>query len=50
MRLKIGLLMKSKLRIENNFYKIILIGEVSEEFTINEEFLEELLRDEFIQK
>lgn len=32
---------------KNNFYKIILIGEVSEEFTINEEFLEELLRDEF---
>lgn len=32
---------------KNNFYKIILIGEVSEEFTLNEEFLEELLRDEF---
>lgn len=32
---------------KNNFYKIILIGEVSEEFTLNEEFLEELLKDEF---
>ena len=32
---------------KNNFYKIILIGEVSEEFTLNEEFLEELLRTEF---
>ena len=32
---------------KNNFYKIILIGEVSEEFTLNEEFLKELLKDEF---
>jgi DNA repair exonuclease SbcCD nuclease subunit len=32
---------------KNNFYKIILIGEISEEFTINEEFLEELLVSEF---
>jgi DNA repair exonuclease len=32
---------------KNNFYKIILIGEISEEFTINEEFLEELLVNEF---
>jgi DNA repair protein SbcD/Mre11 len=32
---------------KNNFYKIILIGEVSEEFTLNEEFLEELLKNEF---
>lgn len=32
---------------KNNFYKIILIGEISEEFTINEEFLEELLESEF---
>jgi DNA repair exonuclease SbcCD nuclease subunit len=30
-----------------NFYKIILIGEVSEEFTLNEEFLEEFLKEEF---
>ncbi|WP_160687249.1 DNA repair exonuclease [Clostridium sp. C2-6-12] len=32
---------------KKNFYKIILIGEISEEFTINEEFLEELLANEF---
>jgi DNA repair exonuclease SbcCD nuclease subunit len=32
---------------KNNFYKLILIGEVSEEFTLNEEFLEELLKEEF---
>ena len=32
---------------KNNFYKIILIGEISEEFTLNEEFLEELLMNEF---
>lgn len=32
---------------KNNFYKIILIGEISEEFTLNEEFLEELLSNEF---
>ena len=32
---------------KNNFYKIILIGEVSEEFTLNEDFLEELLKNEF---
>ena len=32
---------------KRNFYKIILVGEVSEEFTLNEEFLEELLKEEF---
>jgi DNA repair exonuclease SbcCD nuclease subunit len=32
---------------KNNFYKIILIGEVREEFTLNEEFLQESLKDEF---
>ena len=32
---------------KNNFYKIILRGEVSEEFTLNEEFLQESLKDEF---
>jgi DNA repair exonuclease SbcCD nuclease subunit len=32
---------------KNNFYKIILIGEISEEFTLNEEFLEEFLVGEF---
>lgn len=32
---------------KNNFYKIILIGEVSEEFALNEEFLEEFLKEEF---
>src|SRR5471030_586485 len=32
---------------KNNFYKIILNGEVSEEFTLNEDFLQELLKDEF---
>ena len=32
---------------KNNFYKIVLIGEVCEEFTLNEEFLQEYLKDEF---
>lgn len=32
---------------ENNFYKIILMGEISEEFTLNEEFLQQLLSSEF---
>jgi exonuclease SbcD len=32
---------------KNNFYKIILKGQVSEEFSINEEFLEESLKDDF---
>ena len=32
---------------KNNFYKIILKGEVCEEFTLNEEFLQESLKDEF---
>ena len=32
---------------KNNFYKIILRGEVCEEFTLNEEFLQESLKDEF---
>ena len=32
---------------KNNFYKIILKGEVSSEFTLNEEFLQESLKDEF---
>ncbi|OPJ62058.1 metallophosphoesterase family protein [Clostridium chromiireducens] len=32
---------------KNNFYKIILKGQVSEEFSINEEVLEELLKTEF---
>ena len=32
---------------KNNFYKIILNGEVNEEFTLNEDFLQELLKDEF---
>lgn len=32
---------------KNNFYKLILKGEVREEFTLNEEFLQELLREEF---
>lgn len=32
---------------KSNFYKIILIGEVCEEFTLNEEFLQESLKDEF---
>lgn len=32
---------------ENNFYKIILTGEISEEFTLNEEFLQQLLSGEF---
>jgi DNA repair exonuclease SbcCD nuclease subunit len=32
---------------KNNLYKIILKGQVREEFTINEEFLEDLLKNEF---
>lgn len=32
---------------KNNFYKIILKGQISEEFTINEDVLEDLLKDEF---
>ncbi|MDR3593351.1 DNA repair exonuclease [Clostridium sp.] len=32
---------------KNNFYKIILKGPVSEEFTINEDVFEELLKNEF---
>lgn len=32
---------------KNNFYKIVLKGQVSEEFTINEDVLEELLKDDF---
>ena len=32
---------------KNNFYKIVLLGEVCEEFTLNEEFLQEYLKDEF---
>ena len=32
---------------KNNFYKIILKGEVCEEFTLNGEFLQESLKDEF---
>ncbi len=32
---------------KNNYYKIILKGQVSEEFTISEEILEELLKNEF---
>ena len=32
---------------KNNFYKIILSGDVCEEFTINEEFVQESLKDEF---
>ncbi|AWK50725.1 DNA repair exonuclease [Clostridium beijerinckii] len=32
---------------KSNFYKIILKGEVCEEFTLNEEFLQESLKDEF---
>lgn len=32
---------------KNNFYKIILKGQVREEFTINEDILEELLKDDF---
>ena len=32
---------------KNNFYKIILKGELSEEFTLNEDLLWELLKDEF---
>ena len=32
---------------KNNFYKIILKGEVCEDFTLNEEFLQESLKDEF---
>ncbi len=37
----------SKYDRKNNFYKVILNGEVSEEFTLNEEFLQESLKDEF---
>ena len=37
----------SKQDRKNNFYKVILKGQVSEEFSINEEFLEELVKDEF---
>lgn len=32
---------------ENNFYKVILTGEISEDFTLNEEFLQQLLSSEF---
>lgn len=32
---------------KNNFYKIILRGQISEEFTLNEDFLQELLKGEF---
>jgi len=32
---------------KSNFYKIILRGEVCEEFALNEEFLQESLKDEF---
>jgi len=32
---------------KNNFYKIILRGEVCEDFTLNEEFLQESLKNEF---
>ncbi len=32
---------------KNNFYKIILSGQVSEEFVINEEVLQDLLKEEF---
>ena len=32
---------------KNNFYKIILVGQISEEFVINEEVLEDLLKNEF---
>lgn len=32
---------------KNNFYKIVLKGQISEEFTINEDVLEELLKNEF---
>jgi exonuclease SbcD len=32
---------------KNNFYKIILSGQISEEFVINEEVLEDLLKGEF---
>lgn len=32
---------------KNNFYKIVLLGEVCEGFTLNEEFLQEYLKDEF---
>jgi DNA repair exonuclease SbcCD nuclease subunit len=32
---------------KNNFYKIILRGQVSEEFTLNEDFLQESLKDQF---
>ena len=39
--------MKSRMRRKNNFYKIILRGQVSEEFTLNEDFLQESLKDQF---
>ena len=32
---------------KNNFYKVILRGEIVEEFALNEEVLKELLKDEF---
>lgn len=32
---------------KNNFYKIILKGELSEEFTLNESLIEELIKQEF---
>lgn len=32
---------------KNNFYKIILKGDVSEDFTLNESFMEELIKNEF---
>lgn len=32
---------------KNNFYKIILKGQISDEFSLSEELLEELLKDEF---
>ncbi len=37
----------SKDNRKNNFYKIILKGQISDEFSLDEEFLEELLKDEF---
>ena len=32
---------------KNNFYKVILRGQISEEFTLNEDFLQESLKGEF---
>ncbi|GEP66993.1 hypothetical protein CBE01nite_47610 [Clostridium beijerinckii] len=32
---------------KNNFYKVILKGQISDEFSLSEELLEELLKDEF---